>query len=84
MDIDREEMEYVDGGKWYDAIITFFGGTATAVGLASILSGSSAYAISTMGVASLIACGPIGWGILGVSGVIAVATGAATVAAWKK
>ena len=77
------EVQCIDGGKWYDAAITFVTGITGAVGACGLVSGSG-IGIATMGVGSLLACGPAGWAVLGVGAVLGAATGAATVAAWKK
>ncbi len=82
-ELSMEEMELVNGGRWYDAVLTFAGGIATTVGACGLASGSGA-AIASMGVASLAACGPAGWAVLGIATIGGAATGAATVAAAKR
>lgn len=82
-DMTQDEMEMFNGGKWYDAALTFAGGVATTVGAAGLASGSGS-AIASMGVASLAACGPAGWAVIGIGVVGGVATGAATLAAARK
>lgn len=82
-ELSTNEIEQIEGGKWYDAVLAFGGGIATTVGVCGIVSGSGT-AIASMGVASLAACGPAGWAVLGIAAVGAAATGAATVAAAKR
>lgn len=76
-EITTEEMMEVEGGKWYDAVLTGAGGIITSVAACGYVSGSGA-AIATMSVGSLAACGPAGWAVLGVGVICGAATGAAT------
>ncbi len=84
VELSFEEQNMVDGGAWYDAVLTSAGGVMTTLGVCSLISGSSVASIATMGVGSLAACGPVGWAILGVAVVGGAATGFATVAAARK
>lgn len=81
-EMNLEETENINGGKWYNAVLTGAGGVATTITICGIASGSGA-AIATMGVGALAACGPAGWAILGIAAVGGAATGAATLAAWR-
>lgn len=82
-EITQEEMQMVNGGKWYDAVLAFAGGISTTVGACGLASGSGV-GIASMGVGSLAACGPAGWAVLGIAVVGGAATGAATVAASRR
>ncbi len=62
--LNDDEMNLIDGGAWYDAVLTFAGGIATTIGTCALVSGSTG--IATMGVASLAACGPVGWAVIGI------------------
>lgn len=76
-EITDDELLSIDGGKWYNAVLTAAGGVATTVTACGFASGSGA-AIASMSVASLAACGPAGWAVLGIAAVGGAATGAAT------
>ncbi|WP_139906159.1 hypothetical protein [Clostridium thermarum] len=80
-DLNYSEMEALNGGAWYTAVLTFAGGIATTVGAASLIGGAS---VSSMAVGALAACGPVGWAIIGIGAVGGVATGLATVDAYRK
>ena len=82
-ELSANDMEMINGGKWYDAVLTFAGGVSTTVGVCGIASGSGV-CIASMAVGSLAACGPAGWAVLGIAAVGGAATGAATVAAARK
>ena len=81
-EVSLEEMLSIDGGAWYDVVSTFVSGIGGTIATCAFISGSPA--IATMSVASLAACGPIGWAVLGAGAVGGVVTGAATIAAAKE
>ncbi len=59
-----EESEAMNGGGLAERILTGASGVMTTLGVCSLISGSSTAAIASMGVASLAACGPVGWAVL--------------------
>lgn len=78
-----EEKEVMNGGGIAEGVLTGAGGVMTTLGVCSVISGSSTTAIASMGVASLAACGPIGWAVLGAAVVGGVVTGVAAYNAAK-
>lgn len=77
-EMSQDEMMVVDGGKWYDGVLAGLAGFGVTCGACASIGGAS---VLTMGVPALAACGPVGWVVLGVGAVGALASGAAAVAA---
>ncbi len=80
-ELNVNEMMEVDGGEWYDGVITGLTGFGVTCAACAYIGGSS---VLTMGVPALVACGPAGWLVLGVGVVGAAASGAAAANAAKK
>ncbi|MCQ2469135.1 MAG: hypothetical protein MJ100_04925 [Ruminococcus sp.] len=74
------EINEIDGGKWYNGVLTAMGGVASTLGACTLIGGAG---VGTLGVGFLAAVGPVGWACLGVGAIGAAATGFATVDAWK-
>ena len=82
--VNEEEMTYVEGGGFFDAVKEFASGIGLTITSLSLLSGASATTVAGTAVTTALVATPGGLMVLGICVVGGVATGIMTVKAYHK